>query len=76
LSADAVRKIKFITRSDAQEFINKDQLLVLMEYGNVIKQTFTLNKFLCIILSTPKYIEIVHVKRCIKVKFYSKYCEA
>ena len=27
LSADAVRKIKFITRSDAQEFINKDQLL-------------------------------------------------
>jgi hypothetical protein len=70
LSADAVRKIKFITRSDAQEFINKDQLL------DVIKQTFTLNKFLCIILSTPKYIEIVRVKRCIKVKFYSKYCEA
>jgi hypothetical protein len=47
-----------------------------MEHGNVIKQTFTLNKFLCIILSTPKYIEIVRVKRCIKVKFYSKYCEA
>jgi len=27
LSADAVKKIKFITRSDAQEYINKDQLL-------------------------------------------------